>query len=206
MTSLPHPGDAFAAIGRRLFETSERPVLTLTADGRVLDVNAAAERLFQAPARLMRDPMGRLLCRRAGRWCTVSEPLQRALAGGTAQCAVDAAPPLWSVLSFDRLPWAHDTTPAAGLAAVLATLRAPSGNDAQLLGERDQLTPAEMRVATLLTSGTAPARIAALLHIELCTVRTHIRHLCDKTGTRRQLELVARLLGQAPREAALELA
>jgi hypothetical protein len=87
---------------------------------------AAAERLFQAPARLMRDPMGRLLCRRAGRWCSVSEPLQRALAGGTAQCAVDAAPPL--------------------------------------------------------------------------------RHLCDKTGTRRQLELVARLLGQAPREAALELA
>ena len=198
MTPLLQASDAFAAIGRKLFETSELPVIALTAEGRILDVNPAARHLFQRPASLMRDSIGRLLCRSGGRWTGVGEPLQRALANGAAQMALDAPSTRWSVLSLDRLPSAHSA--ASDMAAVLATLRAPSGGDEHLLRSRYQLTPAEVRVARLLASGTAPARIAALLHVQLCTVRTHMQHLYDKTGTKRQVELVAKLLGQAAQD------
>jgi DNA-binding CsgD family transcriptional regulator len=52
------------------------------------------------------------------------------------------------------------------------------------------LTPAEARVLELLCDGRTQTEIAAHLGIAASTVKTHLQHVFDKTGCRRQVELV----------------
>lgn len=61
-----------------------------------------------------------------------------------------------------------------------------------------QLTDAEWQVLQHLAGGASPGEIARTLGVGVATVRTHLHRLFDKTGTRRQAELVALLLGSLP--------
>jgi DNA-binding CsgD family transcriptional regulator/PAS domain-containing protein len=61
-----------------------------------------------------------------------------------------------------------------------------------------QLTDAEWQVLEHLAGGASPGEIARTLGVGVATVRTHLHRLFDKTGTRRQAELVALLLGSLP--------
>lgn len=56
------------------------------------------------------------------------------------------------------------------------------------------LTPAESQVATLLAEGKRAERIAGQLGVSPTTVAFHIRNLLGKTGTHRQVDLIALLL------------
>jgi len=56
------------------------------------------------------------------------------------------------------------------------------------------LTSMEARVAALLAKGESIAEIAEHLGNTAYTVRTHLRHIFDKTGTARQVDLVHLLL------------
>jgi DNA-binding CsgD family transcriptional regulator len=56
-----------------------------------------------------------------------------------------------------------------------------------------RLTPAEVRVALLLVEGMAPKEIAVSNQVTINTVRTQIKSLLNKTGTRRQAEFVAEM-------------
>jgi len=58
------------------------------------------------------------------------------------------------------------------------------------------LTPAEATVAIEVSRGRGLQAVAATLGITLATVRTHLQHVFEKTGTRRQAELV-RLLAES---------
>jgi len=58
---------------------------------------------------------------------------------------------------------------------------------------RHRITPAEWRVALRIADGRSPVQIADDLSVSLTTVRTHIRSLFGKTGTRRQAQLVAKI-------------
>ena len=55
------------------------------------------------------------------------------------------------------------------------------------------LTQAEALVAQALAQGAAIDRIAAGTGVSINTVRTHLHHIYDKTGTARQGELIARI-------------
>ena len=59
------------------------------------------------------------------------------------------------------------------------------------------LTPREIQVLRLLTTGVGNDEIAESLGISLNTVKTHIQHLLDKTGfsSRTQLAIQARVTG-----------
>jgi DNA-binding CsgD family transcriptional regulator/PAS domain-containing protein len=57
------------------------------------------------------------------------------------------------------------------------------------------LTPAETRLAMLLLQHKSLEEAAESLHISLNTVRTHLKSLFEKTGTRRQSELLRLLAG-----------
>lgn len=59
------------------------------------------------------------------------------------------------------------------------------------------LTPREIQVLRLLTTGVENDEIADSLGISLNTVKTHIQHLLDKTGftSRTQLAIQARITG-----------
>jgi DNA-binding CsgD family transcriptional regulator len=55
------------------------------------------------------------------------------------------------------------------------------------------LSPAEIRVTRELMQGHSAETIAEMLSISVYTVRTHLKNLFAKTGTKRQGELIARI-------------
>lgn len=62
--------------------------------------------------------------------------------------------------------------------------------DEQMLRTVYQLTPAEAKLAALLSLGRSVSSAASELGITINTARTHLKHLYSKTGTSRQSELV----------------
>lgn len=70
----------------------------------------------------------------------------------------------------------------------------PAGENEVALADAFNLTPAEARVAAYLAQGLAPKQIAAVCGVSPCTVRSQVRTLFEKTGVRRQPELVRLLL------------
>lgn len=80
-----------------------------------------------------------------------------------------------------------------------------AGVDAAALSVTFGLTPTEARVAMALTSGKAPAQIADQFGISRTTVAFHLRNIFQKTGTRRQAELISLLLQRARTKDGLSL-
>jgi len=68
----------------------------------------------------------------------------------------------------------------------------------QRLREDFGLTPAEAAVAVEVLKADGLREAAGRLGISLATARTHLAHVFDKTGTRRQAELVGLLLQSQP--------
>ena len=66
------------------------------------------------------------------------------------------------------------------------------------LGEDFGLTPAEAAVAVEVLEADGLQAAAGRLGISLATARTHLAHVFDKTGTRRQAQLVRLLLQSQP--------
>jgi len=62
-----------------------------------------------------------------------------------------------------------------------------------LLGKLYDLSPAELRVASALLTGKSPEEYAQQAGVTLNTVRSQLKNLFRKTGTRRQSELGAAL-------------
>jgi DNA-binding CsgD family transcriptional regulator/PAS domain-containing protein len=91
-----------------------------------------------------------------------------------------------------------------GPRASAALFIAPAGASLRMPGEAMallyDLTPAEARVYELVVAGRALADVAATLGIAPSTVKTHLLRLFDKTGCRRQVDLV-RLAAQMARPA-----
>lgn len=67
---------------------------------------------------------------------------------------------------------------------------AGAGMDGEILRTLYQLTPAEAKLAGLLSLGGSVSSAASELGVTVNTVRTHLKHLYSKTGTSRQPELV----------------
>jgi DNA-binding NarL/FixJ family response regulator len=60
-----------------------------------------------------------------------------------------------------------------------------------------QLTPAELRVLYAVMEAGGVGAISSMLGISQATVKTHIQHLFERTGTRRQTDLVKLVAGHA---------
>ncbi len=69
--------------------------------------------------------------------------------------------------------------------------------DVAALSASFELTPAEARVAVALTEGRRLADVAVDLNISRTTAAFHLRNIFQKTGVRRQAELVGLLLRPA---------
>ena len=163
----------------------------LRADGQIDFSNAAAQRA------MTRHPAIVTGC---GRLLRVGEVPSADLTG--------PRPPGFAAISLDgRLRRAQlFVTPIAEAAIVastwpqahcLLTVALPAADNPaaeqawlNALGRHHGLTGAEVRVLGLLAGGQDAAAMSTSLNVSVATIRSHIRALFDKTGVRRQAELV----------------
>ncbi|OWJ58689.1 helix-turn-helix transcriptional regulator [Inquilinus limosus] len=182
----------------------DRAVVLLGADGRVVHVNALADRLIES---------GRLQLR--GRRLRSADPGEAAALRGLIAATLEPGPrsggvkllaagvPL--IASACRLP---DCRPAALAApqAAAALFLAPGGGGRDDFGDilpaLFGLSRAEVRLAAALHEGFSLSEIAERLELSRETLRTQLRSVFDKTGTRRQGPLI-RLLTDLARESRL---
>jgi PAS domain-containing protein len=99
--------------------------------------------------------------------------------------------------------WVSAASPAVGApmgAAAVAFVFDPDSSpvrNTEILRDLYQLTPAEARVAELLSRGHSLPGVAASTHVTYETARSQLKSVFSKTGARRQSELV-RLISAVP--------
>lgn len=85
-------------------------------------------------------------------------------------------------------------TPSAASAAIIVSQQAwDLPQRLQSAARLYALTPAESRVVSVLLAGCTIGAAAKALGIKEATVKTHLQHVFDKTGTRRQVDLARRI-------------
>lgn len=168
------------------------PVVVLGRGRRILSANPAAEALF-AQCGL---PLVASACLRA------CEPAQTAALDDAlkacAACSTVAGkalrlggPPGHGVVAR-LVPPPHATPGGSGAAAIAFLAReGHSGLDLRsIMRELYCLTPAEAELAKALSEGSTAEAFAEQRNVGLATVKTQLRAVFDKTGTRRQSELM----------------
>lgn len=189
-----------AALARSTFETAldtlAVPVVLTTASLRVIHMNPAARKIVT---------MGDLLHISHGVLSATSSGVSHALAVAVAQAVRDesalerkgmgiparrgdGAVAALHVLPLrpDRLPVGSQPVAAIFIADASTSRTAPIELITSLFG----LTLAEARVFEQIAAGKTVAETSDALAIGQSTVRTHLVHLFDKTGVRRQAELI----------------
>jgi DNA-binding CsgD family transcriptional regulator len=179
-------------LGHAVLDGIRQPLLAVDAQRRIALRNARAEALLREGT-LLRAYTGQRLhaCGEAND--RVLESALAELAGGER--------PRWALrltaadgssvnVQVQRLQWPH--TPSLAVVTVFEPM--PMAEKESALAASFNLTPAEARVAGYLTQGMAPKQVAALCGVSTCTVRSQVQTLFEKTGVRRQPELVRLLL------------
>lgn len=175
----------------------DRPAIALDRFGRVLDMNAAAERVFDDEIRIKNprlhlcDPeadsaLAAALERMRAAPETITSPLPPIVVSRRTK------PPL--VIRLLPIPDAA-RSPFLGACAllVISDLGQPSAAPADLLARTFGLSRAETRLAALIATGVSPEQAADQLGLARETVRNQLKAIFVKTKTHRQSELVALL-------------
>lgn len=118
-------------------------------------------------------------------------------AGGMILVSRRTRPALPLQVSPIRNSSANPIQNIAAVVHVFDPLRQQRPSEALLRGAYG-LTPAECRIALLLSDGHAPKAIAEMIGVSENTVRTQIKGVFSKTGVKRQVELVRLLLNARP--------
>ncbi len=116
-------------------------------------------------------------------------------AGGTVMISRRSRPPLQLQISPIRNSMIQTSEPAAAVVLINDPLHQRPAQD--VLRVLYGLTPAECRVALLLSDGHAPRQIANMIAVTDNTVRSQIKSIFSKTGVRRQGELIRLLLNNS---------
>ncbi|MDH4585188.1 PAS domain-containing protein [Pseudomonas sp. BN415] len=171
-----------------LLERHPAPVWLLDAEGRVLFCNHQAEQRLGQLEFALQGRQGRLQGK------TLDGRLQaliRQAAGHSGKrragwLPLDSEPP--TQLLVTPVPDASALAARhSGSLVLLALLE--NQPRSQLLADLFQLSPAELRLAELVTQGLAPEACAERLNVSINTIRTQLRALFRKTETERQAEL-----------------
>lgn len=187
------PGEA------ELLDRFDCPAVILSASGRILKLNAAADgftdrRIGLAGGRLSAPHpadatrLERLLADVAVRGRGGRAPDVIALRGdGTRQPLLVRAAPFRTSDALLDLEMFLDDVPRK--LVLIQSERATDGSTQEAL-RAIGLTPAEARIAALIASGRSPEEAAADLGIALSTARHHVKRAHEKLGIRRQADLV----------------
>jgi DNA-binding NarL/FixJ family response regulator len=187
-------------------EVVRHGVIVVAGEHLVINLNSAAERIFRAEDGL---------CVRSGRIAATSTRAERELhqaiqnavtdehsiarKGRTLTCARPSGkrPYIIHVLPSHRRDADEPLRQPVALVLIIDPEDEPE-LPAALLRRLYHLTEAEVAVALQIMRGVDLKHIAEQLLVSLTTVRTHLQHVFDKTGTHRQAELARLLLTLSP--------
>jgi DNA-binding CsgD family transcriptional regulator/PAS domain-containing protein len=177
-------------------DTVTVPIVMLGGDLHVLHANPAAERLLEQET-LIRIINGRLEATTAGASSAIASAVAQAArdesAIGRRGLGIPVAGPNGKTGALHILPLRRRRTEygeGAVAALFVAETDAPFVAPTEVAAALFDLTPAEARVFDYIVTGHTQSAIAAALGVEPSTVKTHLARLYDKTGVRRQVELV----------------
>ncbi len=188
-----------------LVDQFDHAVLLVDTDNRLLFANRAAEELLQAGQVLrLRSGIVEAVCRSENRALHDAVATCLRLAGSSREQSGDHALPI----ILGRGPAALSGCVAALPADLCGIGRETAVASLFLVDPQDRhrpstaqlqacfgLTPAEAALALEILAGDGLQACARRLGISQTTARTHLGHVFEKTGTRRQAELVRLLLG-----------
>lgn len=195
-----------AATFESVIDRAGTPILIIDAQLNLLHANGAARALLDARDALMLNGQ---------RLVTTMPAATQALAFAVAQAAEDEAAigrrglaiPLLAgsggaAHALHVLPLGNGALRSGlvnrAVAAIFVSSSVPEMADAgALVAQLFGLSSSEARVFDLIAEGLTPAETAERLGIGVSTVRTHLLHIFDKTGARRQADLVRMAAGLA---------
>jgi DNA-binding CsgD family transcriptional regulator/PAS domain-containing protein len=181
-------------------------IFLVDADARIVHVNARGHAMI-AEGKFLKKIDGRLAAVDAQADQSLRDVFAAADAGDAAVGARGIALPL-PARDGDRwvanvLPLTSGARRKAGIdyAAVAAVFVRKAALDLpsplQTMAELFKLTPAELRVASAIIDIGGVPDVASVLGISETTVKTHLQHLFEKTGTNRQADFVKLVAGFA---------
>src|SRR5579872_1812636 len=156
-----------------LDNVESRALLAFRADGRVVWISKAAQRLL--PNELGRERSVPALLLDKARLLTTGN-----LKSAAVCFATEAGVPLTASVQTARA--------GSGETIVIVNLRSPVGMLPAEFRERFRLTLAEADVLSDLAEGLSNAQIAERRSVSTATVRTHVAHILAKMGVRSRLQ------------------
>lgn len=195
-----------AARRQAMLDRLTAAALLVDADGAVLEQNLAAERVLRANDGLVlrhRRLAARIPAETTRLLHLIKDAVAGAVrrgAGGGACCLSRTDASFYAVMIA---PVGVKMQSGCGTPAALVLIADPHQRpltSEQTLRTLYGLTAAEARTARALLAGHEPREIADQLGVGLATVRTHLHHVYDKTGTSRQADLVRLLTAHATLE------
>jgi DNA-binding CsgD family transcriptional regulator len=173
------------------------------AEGRIVHANAAAHDILNAND-FLRSIDGRLVAR-DGQFDQVLREIFAAAKRGNAEGGAKGIALPLNARDGEHyvahvLPLSSGARRRPGgvyAAAAVFVRKAALENTAtpDVIGKTYQLTPAELRVLHAIVEEGGIPEVAVTLGIANTTVKTHLRHLFDKTGAGRQADLVKLVAG-----------
>jgi DNA-binding CsgD family transcriptional regulator len=176
------------------------PAIALDQDGLVVEVNAAAEAVFDNDFRIkdrrlfVRDPAAQALLKEVIDQLRTSPRLNPLAADPIIVQRKDKSPVIVRMRIWRSDGAAH--LPAQEVCALLTlnVLAPKPGPPAAILAKTFRLTPSEAKLACIIARGAPPSIAAQELKISRETARNQLKSVFAKTDTHRQSELVALLL------------
>lgn len=173
-------------------------VVLADEESKIIHSNAAAAAMLAAG-----DP----IVARHGRIAVQSPATTTALQSAVAQAATDEAtlgqkgigipiprpggdPFVIHVLPLRRSHMRSGLIQRAAAALFVASASGPPQLPHDALVQLYDLTPAEIRIVELICEGQTRDTISATLGVSVSTVKSHLVHVFEKTGCRRQVDLV----------------
>jgi DNA-binding CsgD family transcriptional regulator len=190
------PQLALGATLMQLFHATETPMLLIARDGALIDQNPAAQAAFSAKAPLISLRANQVQFRRDRRWHELASCLEpfETQALPAFEIALGSDELNEALLEVRRVHGAFSDRLALHAVAAVCTLRPGPQDFATAFRVRHGLTPTEWKVVDHLAKGLSPTQAADAMGVRLTTMRSHIRSVLVKTGTKRQGQLLARML------------
>jgi len=182
----------------RTLDALAAAVLLVDAEQRIVHQNRAAGAMIEAGQPVFSSG-GALRLRSAAAGEALAAAVARAASNETGISGSAMGVPLrreeGGSYILNVLPLGRGETRGTLMPAAVAAIFIASDGSAPMatpptFAELYGLTPAEVAVYDRILNGESVAEIAARLDITASTVKTHIQHLFDKTGARRQSQLI----------------